>query len=58
MMRTRTSPSEAQLRDGVASDALITGRRHLVFGGQVDPELHHVEGATTTGEPGSGTRRA
>src|SRR3546814_14926626 len=32
-------------RDFGRSDALIAAGRHLVLGGQIDPELHHLERA-------------
>ena len=41
---------EGHIRDVPVQDALITRCSHLVFGGQVDPQLDHFQGAATAGE--------
>src|SRR5262249_1609942 len=39
------------LADWAPHDALVTGRRHLVLGGQIPPQLHLSEHAARSREP-------
>ncbi|SOB52439.1 hypothetical protein PLUA15_230182 [Pseudomonas lundensis] len=41
---------EGYIRDIPIQNALITRCGHFVFGGQVDPQLNHLQGAATAGE--------
>src|SRR5690606_28351635 len=41
---------QRDLRNVLCDDRLIVGLRHLVLGGQVDPQLHHFHRAAGTGE--------